>query len=73
MKKKRTVKYEIDLCRPLVLTTARKAELRVLKTKPESTIDYSDIPPLDDTFWENAIRNPFYLPRRLHKPQAGLH
>jgi uncharacterized protein (DUF4415 family) len=58
--KKRTIKYEIDLSRPPVLTAAQKAELRALKTKPESAIDYSDIPPLGDAFWKNAVHNPFY-------------
>jgi uncharacterized protein (DUF4415 family) len=62
--KKRTVKYEIDLSRPHALTTAQKAELKALKAKPDSTIDYSDIPPLNDTFWKNAIRNPFYRPKK---------
>ncbi len=29
---------------------------------PELKIDYSDIPPLPDRFWKNAVRNPFYRP-----------
>ncbi|HEX6494241.1 MAG TPA: BrnA antitoxin family protein [Acidobacteriaceae bacterium] len=62
--KKRMVKYEIDLSRPPALTPAQKAELKALKAKPESAIDYSDIPPLDDAFWKNALRNPFYRPTK---------
>ncbi len=62
--KKRTVKYEIDLSRPPILTTAQKAELKALKSKPDSTVDYSDIPPLSDTFWKSAVRNPFYRPKK---------
>ncbi len=29
---------------------------------PDESIDYSDIPPLDEGFWKNAIRNPYYKP-----------
>jgi uncharacterized protein (DUF4415 family) len=62
--KKRTVKYEIDLSRPPRLTAAQRAELKALKAKPESQIDYSDIPPLEADFWEKAVRNPFYRPTK---------
>lgn len=27
-------------------------------------IDYSDIPPLGDKFWRNAVANPFYKPKK---------
>ena len=30
--------------------------------RPNSAIDYSDIPPLNDAFWRNAVRNPVYKP-----------
>ena len=33
---------------------------------PDSKIDYSDIPPLDDAFWKNAVRSPFYKPTKTH-------
>ena len=46
------------------LTEERKAELRALAELPDSEIDYSDIPPLDETFWQNAVRNPFYKPTK---------
>jgi uncharacterized protein (DUF4415 family) len=29
---------------------------------PDSEIDTSDIPPLSDDFFRNAVRNPFYRP-----------
>lgn len=29
---------------------------------PNSEIDYSDIPPLTEEFWKNAVRNPWYRP-----------
>ena len=37
-----------------------KVELKRLAKIPEERIDYSDIPPLTDQFWETAIRNPFH-------------
>lgn len=49
-----------------VLTQEREAELQALANKPDSDIDYSDIPPLTDAFWANAVRNPFYKPTKTH-------
>ena len=46
------------------LTEERKAELKALAEMPDSEIDYSDIPPLDESFWKNAVRNPFYNPTK---------
>lgn len=48
------------------LTEERKAELRALAQRPDSEIDYSDIPPLTEKFWQNAVRNPFYKPVKTH-------
>jgi len=31
-----------------------------LKKVPGSEIDYSDIPPLRDRFWKNAVRGPLF-------------
>jgi Uncharacterized protein conserved in bacteria len=31
-----------------------KERLKELAAKPDSAIDYSDIPPLDESFWANA-------------------
>ena len=58
------VRYKIDLTNPPPLTEERKAELKALAERPDSEIDYSDIPPLDDDFWKNAVRNPFYRPTK---------
>lgn len=44
------------------LTAAQRRELAVLAALPDDKIDHSDIPPLTDRFWENAVRNPFYRP-----------
>src|SRR5271165_3455504 len=44
------------------LTAKQKRELAKLSRRPDSEIDYSDIPPLTQKFWMNATRNPFYRP-----------
>ncbi len=62
--KKKMVQYEIDLSNPPALTAAQKAELKALRAKQESEIDYSDIPPLKEDFWKKAVRNPFYRPTK---------
>ena len=43
-------------------TPAQKRRLEKLANRPDSEIDYSDIPPLTENFWRNAVRNPFYRP-----------
>jgi len=48
------------------LTKERQAELKTLAEKPDSEIDYSDIPPLDDAFWARAVPNPFFKPVKIH-------
>jgi uncharacterized protein (DUF4415 family) len=58
------VRYEVDLNNLPPLTEERKAELKALAEMPDSEIDYSDIPPLDESFWKNAVRNPFYKPTK---------
>lgn len=60
----KTVRYKVDLNNLPPLTEERKAELKALSERPDSEIDYSDIPPLDDAFWKNAVRNPFYRPTK---------
>src|SRR5450755_4692705 len=44
------------------MTEERKRELMALAERPDSEIDYSDIPPLTEKFWQNAVRNPWYKP-----------
>jgi len=56
------VRYSIDLDNLPPLSDAQKAELDALSALPDSEIDYSDIPPLDETFWARAVRNPFFKP-----------
>jgi len=44
------------------VTARQHSEIAALSAKPDSTIDYSDIPRLPARFWKNAVRNPFYRP-----------
>ena len=66
--KKKLVQYEIDLAHPPALTEAQKAEIALLKAAPESAIDYSEIPPLDDAFWKTRYAIPTTGPPRLPQP-----
>jgi uncharacterized protein (DUF4415 family) len=44
------------------VTPKQRRELAKLAARPDSEIDLSDIPELTDSFWQNAVRNPFYRP-----------
>ena len=44
------------------LTEERKRELAELAKRPDSELDFSDIPELTEKFWQNAVPNPFYKP-----------
>ena len=41
------------------MTSARKRKLARVAVQPDSQIDFSEIPPLTEKFWKNAVRNPF--------------
>ncbi len=62
--KTKIVRREVALQNPPQLTAAQRARLSALAKMPDSAIDYSDIPPLTDDFWKNAVRNPFYKPTK---------
>jgi uncharacterized protein (DUF4415 family) len=50
---------------PFLLSPSRrpkKRRLEKLAAMPDEKIDLSDMPELDDAFWRNAVRNPFYRP-----------
>lgn len=47
------------------LTEERKQYLKSLANLSADEIDFSDIPPLDEDFWKNAVRNPFYRPVKI--------
>jgi uncharacterized protein (DUF4415 family) len=61
---RKPVRYEVDLNNLQPLTDKQKAELKALSAMPDNEIDHGDIPPLDDAFWKNAVRNPFYKPTK---------
>ena len=44
------------------LTAARPSKLTRLASRPDSEIDFSEIPRLKESFWKNAVPNPFYRP-----------
>ena len=54
------VRYMLDSLPPL--TDAQRANLKALATRPDSDIDYSDIPPMTDEQLKNAVRGRFYRP-----------
>lgn len=58
------VRYELDLEHPPALTEKMKAELAVLRARPDSAIDYSDAPALTEEFWANARRGVRYRPTK---------
>jgi uncharacterized protein (DUF4415 family) len=61
---KRIVSHVVDPANPAPLTPEQRIELQNLKALPDVDIDTSDIPPLTDSFWKNAVRNPFYKPTK---------
>ena len=61
---RKTAKHDIDLANLPPLTAGQETELKALAARPNSAIDYSDIPPLNDAFWRNAVRNPVYKPTK---------
>ena len=62
--KSQMVRYKVDFSKPPKVSAKVKAELKALADMPDSEIDYSDIPPLTEKFWQNAVRNPFYRPTK---------
>lgn len=60
----KTITYKMDLNNPPVLTGEQKARLEALAKRPDSEIDFSDIPQLDEKFWKQAEKNPFYKPTK---------
>jgi uncharacterized protein (DUF4415 family) len=46
------------------LTSAQRDELKLLAQKSDEHIDLSDIPELDETFWQNAKRGALYKPTK---------
>ncbi len=44
------------------LSAKQKRRLKKLAQRPDSQIDFSEIPELTEKFWRNAVPNPFYGP-----------
>jgi uncharacterized protein (DUF4415 family) len=44
------------------LTARQRKKIALIAAMPDSKIDFSDIPRLPESFWKNAVRNPFYRP-----------
>ncbi|QYU67394.1 BrnA antitoxin family protein [Leptolyngbya sp. 15MV] len=60
MKKPGDVKFALDPGAPL--TEPQRRELAALAARPDETIDFSDIPPLGESFWRDARPSPFRRP-----------
>ena len=60
----KAVTYKVDLNNPPTLSNEQKARFETLAERPDSKIDFSDIPQLDEKFWKNAVQNPFYKPTK---------
>jgi len=58
--KAKMVSYTPETLPPL--TDRQRANLRALAARPDSEIDYSDIPPMTDEQLKNAVRGRFYKP-----------
>jgi uncharacterized protein (DUF4415 family) len=61
---KKFVKRTVDLANLPSLTKRQKADLAALAARPDSEIDFSDIPPLTEDFWKNAVRGKYYKPTK---------
>jgi len=61
------VRYEEGKVPPL--TAAEQAELKALAERPDSEIDYSDIPPLTEDFWQRAVLWKDVAKSDLYKPK----
>ena len=58
--KPKIVSYTLETLPPL--TEADRAKLEALAARPNSEIDFSDIPELTEEEWKNAERGAFYRP-----------
>jgi uncharacterized protein (DUF4415 family) len=45
------VRSSLDVDHSPALTAEQRAEIEALKAMPDEAIDYSDTPPIGDTFW----------------------
>lgn len=59
------IQYVIDLDNLPPLTEEQKQRLEALAAMKDEDIDFSDIPPLTEKFWANAVP---YWDRHLYRP-----
>jgi uncharacterized protein (DUF4415 family) len=52
----------MDPANPPALSQDQEVELKALAARADDEIDMSEIPPLTEAFWKQAVRNPFYKP-----------
>lgn len=64
------VRYTFDILNPPPMTEEQNERLKALDAMKDEDIDFSDIPPLDEKFWANGVRNPFY--QRALKAQLTI-
>jgi uncharacterized protein (DUF4415 family) len=61
---KKIVKHTVNLANLPPLTKKQKVALAALNARPDSEIDFSDIPPLTEEFFKNAVRGKYYKPTK---------
>jgi uncharacterized protein (DUF4415 family) len=61
---KKFVRQSVDLNNLPPLTKQQKAELAALAGRSHGEIDYTDIPPLTERFWNTTVRGRFYKPAK---------
>jgi uncharacterized protein (DUF4415 family) len=61
---KKSVSRDLDLAHLPPLTPKQKAELSALAAQPDEEIDYSELPPITEEFWKNAVQGRFYKPTK---------
>lgn len=44
------------------LSKQQRKDIASIAAMPDEEIDFSEIPRLTESFWQNAVRNPFYRP-----------
>ena len=59
---KKTVTKIVDLSNLPPLTEEQRGELAALAVRGDETIDFSDIPPMDEDAWRGAVRGPLHRP-----------
>ena len=61
---KKVVKHTVSLANLPPLTKKQKVALVAVNARPDSEIDFSDIPPLTEEFFKNAVRGKYYKPTK---------